>query len=553
MSGLPWSRCRLLRLSRGVEQFDDLLAWFHEPEGFAWPVVEFLGDRVEVVLRVDGWVGAFGEVPAQEPVGVLVGAALPRGVRVAEVDGLQRGADPFVQGEFRSLVPGQAVAQEFGRVLHLVDDGLPGVFGVVPVGQVQQDREPGGALDERADGAFVAAAGDEIALPVARGRPVLDLRGSLRDHDHGFAETGFAALAALGSAGGSPLPHGAFQLLLEFAPGLQVDGLVDRLDARVHVSIIREVRPQPVGYLLRAPMPAQPGGDLVPQSRALGRLARFGAFEPVRGLLPGAAGLVTAGLGIPVALDLAADRAGVAAQQAGDGADRIAQTQTVRDLDALLLAQVARMEGLGFVHGGTIPVRQGFLVPSRGARPAVAPRLAGAFRDADRVRGLGEVHAFLVQQAHVLGASRLAHQLPRRILDAVERPTVFPAMVFVSVASGHLTLLAVGQVLQRSLEPAGPVVFGGGQWHESIYLVLGERRLVAPGARLAQGDGRHGQGRGTHLLNRSRGAVQAGKATCDRKAVGEPLMLGKHLDDPPISIWNGSMPFFMRNQRWMEA
>ena len=41
--------------------------------------------------------------------------------------------------------------------------------------------------------------------------------GSLRDHGHGFAETGFAALAALGSAGGSPLPHGAFQLLLEFA------------------------------------------------------------------------------------------------------------------------------------------------------------------------------------------------------------------------------------------------------------------------------------------------------------------------------------------------
>ena len=56
-----------------------------------------------------------------------------------------------------------------------------------------------------------------------------------------------------------------------------------------------------------------------------------------------------------------------------------------------------------------------------------------------------------------------------------------------------------------------------GQWHESIYLVLGERRLVAPGARLAQGDGRHGQGRGTHLLNRSRGEVQAGKATSDRE------------------------------------
>jgi len=41
-------------------------------------------------------------------------------------------------------------------VLHLVDDGLLDVFGVVPVGQVQQDREPGGALDERADGCFAS-------------------------------------------------------------------------------------------------------------------------------------------------------------------------------------------------------------------------------------------------------------------------------------------------------------------------------------------------------------------------------------------------------------
>ncbi|KAB7220763.1 hypothetical protein GBH48_09510, partial [Bifidobacterium longum] len=35
---------------------------------------------------------------------------------------------------------------------------------------------------------------------------------------------------------------------------------------------------------------------------------------------------------------------------------------------------------------------------------------------------------------------------------------------FVSVASGHLTLLAVGQVLQRSLEPAtASLIVGGGR------------------------------------------------------------------------------------------
>lgn len=68
----------------------------------------FVAGRVEV--------GALGEVLADQAVGVLVGAALPRGVRVAEVDGhVRRGADPFVQGEFRSLVPGQRIAREFGQ------------------------------------------------------------------------------------------------------------------------------------------------------------------------------------------------------------------------------------------------------------------------------------------------------------------------------------------------------------------------------------------------------------------------------------------------------
>lgn len=46
--------CRGFRLIDGVEQFDDPLAGLHESKGLAWSVVEFLGDRVEVVLGVDG-------------------------------------------------------------------------------------------------------------------------------------------------------------------------------------------------------------------------------------------------------------------------------------------------------------------------------------------------------------------------------------------------------------------------------------------------------------------------------------------------------------------
>ncbi|MEA2188209.1 MAG: hypothetical protein QOK16_3220 [Solirubrobacteraceae bacterium] len=57
-----------------------------EREAFAGSVVELVGDPVEFGFGDGGEVGALGEVLAHEPVGVLVGGALPRSVRVAEVD-----------------------------------------------------------------------------------------------------------------------------------------------------------------------------------------------------------------------------------------------------------------------------------------------------------------------------------------------------------------------------------------------------------------------------------------------------------------------------------
>jgi hypothetical protein len=47
-------------------------------------VIEFRSDGVERVLGEPGQVGVLVQVLAQQPVGVLVGAALPRMVRVAE-------------------------------------------------------------------------------------------------------------------------------------------------------------------------------------------------------------------------------------------------------------------------------------------------------------------------------------------------------------------------------------------------------------------------------------------------------------------------------------
>src|SRR5437660_12497648 len=59
------------------EELGELLGWFEPAECFTGPVVERVGGGVEVVLAVDGEVGAFGEVLAGQAVGVFVCAVLP--------------------------------------------------------------------------------------------------------------------------------------------------------------------------------------------------------------------------------------------------------------------------------------------------------------------------------------------------------------------------------------------------------------------------------------------------------------------------------------------
>ena len=84
-------------------------------EGFAGSTVECCGDSVQVVLCVSAEIGAFGEVLAEETVGVLVGATLPGTLGVAEVD-IEIGvySQLSVLGHLGSLVPGQGAAQLLG-------------------------------------------------------------------------------------------------------------------------------------------------------------------------------------------------------------------------------------------------------------------------------------------------------------------------------------------------------------------------------------------------------------------------------------------------------
>src|SRR5215217_6236656 len=99
----------------GSEELVQSLGRCFPAERLSRPAVE--GDRHgrEVVGAVRAEVSALWEVLAQQPVGVLVRAALPGAMRIAEVD-LKTGVDPQagVLAHLRPLIPGQRLPQLLG-------------------------------------------------------------------------------------------------------------------------------------------------------------------------------------------------------------------------------------------------------------------------------------------------------------------------------------------------------------------------------------------------------------------------------------------------------
>ena len=84
-------------------------------EDLTWSVVEFVDGCLHLVGGELREVGLLREVLAQQPVRVLVAAALPGAVRVAEVDGHAcRGAEVVVLGQLDAAVLGQGSTHRVG-------------------------------------------------------------------------------------------------------------------------------------------------------------------------------------------------------------------------------------------------------------------------------------------------------------------------------------------------------------------------------------------------------------------------------------------------------
>src|SRR2546421_105075 len=127
------------RSGRSAEVLGEHLSGCPPSECLAWSTVQRRRDGCEVLGTVAGEVCASGEVLAQQPVGVLVGGALPGASWITEVD-LQTAVEPEldVLGHLGPLVPGQGPPKLVGKRPDRVSDRVANGAGAGT-----RDRRPG--------------------------------------------------------------------------------------------------------------------------------------------------------------------------------------------------------------------------------------------------------------------------------------------------------------------------------------------------------------------------------------------------------------------------
>ena len=153
-------------------------------EALSWPSVELPGNGIEFGLRETGKVGALGEILAEQAIGVLVDTALPRAMRIGEVDRDARGlGQSSMLSHLAPLVVGQR--EPFLRINPIQDRAEGGRRcvgrGVLHLDERNEERRP---FDQGADRRCITSPLDQVALPVAWNDAFVDLGWALVNADH---------------------------------------------------------------------------------------------------------------------------------------------------------------------------------------------------------------------------------------------------------------------------------------------------------------------------------------------------------------------------------
>src|ERR1700733_10884859 len=117
-------------------------AWFPEPQNSTWPVIQRISDSPQIIHAARDFC-PFREVFADQPVGVLIGPPLPRGMRMREIDRQVSGpGEGRVPGHLGALGPGERPAQVRGQILDRIEQRVLDRVRVVAVRQRDRAQEP---------------------------------------------------------------------------------------------------------------------------------------------------------------------------------------------------------------------------------------------------------------------------------------------------------------------------------------------------------------------------------------------------------------------------
>src|SRR5690606_889982 len=206
-----------------------------EAEALARSDVQFVGNRIQLLLAVFRQIRPLGQVLPDQSVDVLVATTLPGTVRVAEVDrhaGLL--GDLRMACHLPSLVVGHALARRQRHAIQRRAEPLHS-RGRRRIAHLYQHQVAAGALHQGAYRRGVGLTLDQIAFPMAGHHAILDLRWAHVDADHVGDLTTSIYPARARTAGGFALPQADDQLLAQLADRQGVDRVVDRFAADVGV------------------------------------------------------------------------------------------------------------------------------------------------------------------------------------------------------------------------------------------------------------------------------------------------------------------------------
>ena len=120
----------------------------------------------EVIVSNRGEISFFRDELADEFVGVLDKASLPRGIGVHEEHfGMEHPGDVFVVVELGTVVGGDRQDMSFERAEQLYDMPCHGL-GILAFGTLGYEELLRGAIDEGDEGALAVSADDGVHLPV---------------------------------------------------------------------------------------------------------------------------------------------------------------------------------------------------------------------------------------------------------------------------------------------------------------------------------------------------------------------------------------------------